>query len=69
MPKTTLDHLQQRMENAAVNLAHGLQNIDGFDDVLPIGDISVKQTADGVNVKFIQKPKVASKAHKDVDES
>ena len=68
MPNT-LDHLEKRIYNSAVNLAHGLNNIVGFDDVLPIGDISVKKTADGVNVKFIQKPNAASKTIKDVDES
>ncbi len=71
MPKT-LDHLERRMLNAAINLAHGLQNVGGFDDVLPIDNISVEQTADGVQVHFIEKPgkgKKASKPVKEVDES
>ena len=67
---STLDHLENRVLNAVVNLAHGLEANGGHEDVLPIGNISVKQTADGVNVKFIEKPaRSASKLSKDVDES
>lgn len=63
-----LDQLRQRVENAVVNLAHNLIANGDEGDMLPIGDIEVKETDDGVRVHFISKPKPKSKI-KALDES
>ena len=72
MPKTTLDHLEERVMTASINLAQGLAAYADYQDVLPTGDISVEQTDDGVIVRFIEKPskvKKTVKPAKEVDES
>lgn len=69
MGRTLLDHLERRVTTSIKQLWHEMESVGDFEERLPFDEISIKQTADGVNVKFIQKAKVASRPIKDVDES
>lgn len=68
--KTVLDQLRQRVENAVMSLRNELLASVVSSELLPVGDIRVKKTADGVAVKFIPKPtKADAKLDKGADES
>ncbi len=66
----TLEQLRQRVHNATVNLALGMA-ANGMDEgVLPIDEITVKKTPDGVVVKFVDTPVKRPKLRpKSLDES
>lgn len=68
MPSDSLDQLEARVKNAVDNLAKGMIAGGDTGDMLPLEDISVTKTSDGVTVKFIGKPK-AKKARKVTDHS
>lgn len=65
----TLEQLKQRVENAVRNLAMGMIAGGGGEDLLPIGDISVDQTSDGVVVKFVAKVKAKRQTEPAPDKS
>ena len=49
-----LDQLRLRVELAAKALRNDLLASNQADDVLPVGDITVETTDDGVVVKFVE---------------
>jgi hypothetical protein len=67
----TLEQLRQRVENASIALAHEMAAAGTDADVLPIGNITVEPTSDGVVVRFVKKKpmKRSSKPAKIPDES
>lgn len=53
---TALDQLQILVSKVARGLALEMATAKTDQDVLPIDNITVEKTADGVTVKFVQKP-------------
>ena len=68
---TILDQLQQRVRNSTMSLRTEMIVAGMALNLLSVEAITVEKTADGVLVKFIEKPKVKrpAKAEKAVDES
>ena len=64
-----LDQLQRKVQIAVVSLAHELVNNDDAEGVLPIDEITVKQTIEGVVVKFMREAAKKPKLVKPSNES
>ncbi len=54
---TILEQLRIRVELAAKNLRNELLSTNDADAVLPVGDITVEITANGVIVQFVKEDK------------
>ena len=54
---TLLEQLRIRVELASKNLRNELLAANQADDVLPVGDITVEITANGVIVQFVKEDK------------
>lgn len=62
---TILDRLQQRIELATMAVRTEMISAKTDDQLLPYGEISVNQTADGVVVKFLAKSNKGKEVTKD----